>query len=176
MIFSYYFNGHAFSASMPGNFFACQKIHHRSAAVEMKLNFLSNLYCLRNITVSPPPETENARRLRPIRLGDGHAAFGILFLLDEAERTVQMIVRAAAIFYRTRGPFSGQHPEWRSSRHHCRCPTQNRSQITLCIRDFFSTGISFRIAVLDDFLTSMPFSHRIVFAPPPPSRNQSALF
>ena len=72
---------------MPGNFLPARKSTIAPPPVEMKLNFLSKLILLEEHHRLSPAGNGECAAISPDRAGDGHAAFGILFLLDEAERT-----------------------------------------------------------------------------------------
>ena len=85
------------NASIPGNFFPARKSIIAPPPVEMKLNFLSSLYFLRNITVSPPPATENAHRFRAIARTSAMLPRAYFFFSMRPSGPLQRMVRASLI-------------------------------------------------------------------------------
>ena len=74
-------------ASMPGNFFPARKSTIAPPPVEMKLNFLSSLYCFKEHHRLSPAGDGECLTIAPDGARDGDAGLGILFLFDQTKRT-----------------------------------------------------------------------------------------
>src|SRR3989344_2781857 len=160
-----------FNASIAGSFSPARNSRKAPPPVEMKENFLSSLCFFKKATVSPPPVSENARRVAAMALATARFPCSNFFLSMSPIGPLQIKVRADAMrcakILEVFGPISSILPL---------SILQSTGKITLrCLSVLFSLATSFLSLSTSELPTSTPFSASKVLAEPPPTSTALAL-